>query len=75
MGLEFEGNKGRSSDRVDIAELSLEDGEKILRRIFAKINNGISPIQWNGALEDKTLKNRNKRNFFFWFKQKKQYIF
>lgn len=31
------------AERVDIAELNLEDREKILRIIFSKINNGIRP--------------------------------
>jgi len=53
---EFGDSKVKYSDRVDIAELSLEDREKILRIIFAKINNGISPAQWGGLTDDKTIK-------------------
>lgn len=40
--LEFaQADSDKYQERVDISELSLEDREKILRIIFAKINNGI----------------------------------
>ena len=48
-------SKAKYPDRVDIAELSLEDREKILRIIFAKINNGVSPVPWS-SMDDKTIK-------------------
>ena len=35
------------NERVDISELNLEDREKILRIIFAKINNGAPVPQWD----------------------------
>lgn len=47
-------SKAGNPERIDIAELSLEDREKILRIIFAKINNGTSPGSWGAGPEEKS---------------------
>ena len=47
-----EDDAGKYGERVDIAELKKEDREKILRIVFAKINNGSKAGMWEKGNEE-----------------------